>query len=150
MAGTYSYDPSKIDSGDFNQIRFELGDTDTDGGKKTCAFCDEEYAALINKAVNGGRSWNYAKLLCVRALCNKYAHAVTNSISGMTWNLSDLYPRWKAIREELEKSMQYPMADPQALGVGSPDGGHYFRLGLGENPRTMNGVGPFGNPHKLF
>ena len=44
---TYSYDPTQIRARGKDQMRFELGDTQTDGGADTCALADEEYEAVL-------------------------------------------------------------------------------------------------------
>ena len=44
---TYSYDPTKIRARGKDQMRFELGDTQTEGGADTCVLADEEYEAML-------------------------------------------------------------------------------------------------------
>ena len=44
---TYSYDPTQIRARGKDQMRFELGDTQTEGGADTCALADEEYEAVL-------------------------------------------------------------------------------------------------------
>jgi hypothetical protein len=138
MANTYSYDPTKITDADFNQMRFEIGDTDIDGKAQTCALCDEEYTALINKAKNDGQSWNYAKFQCLKGIHAKFSFEVDSSVGGMNLSLSDRFKRWDQLYLRMMKQFQYPIANPQSLGVGMPDGGHYFNLGQGNNPRTLS------------
>ena len=58
---TYSYDPTKIKARGKDQMRFELGDTQTDGGADTCALADEEYEAVLAGLKAGKKAWLYAK-----------------------------------------------------------------------------------------
>ena len=47
MAGTYSYDPAKLEEEGKDFMRFQLGDTMVEGKEKTCALTDEEYNAIL-------------------------------------------------------------------------------------------------------
>ena len=40
MAGTYSYDPAKLEEDGKDLMRFQLGDTMVEGKEKTCALTD--------------------------------------------------------------------------------------------------------------
>ena len=44
---TYTYCPENIAENGIDKMRFELGDTMTEGGADTCVLCDEEYAAML-------------------------------------------------------------------------------------------------------
>lgn len=69
---TYSYDPTQIRARGKDQMRFELGDTQTDGGADTCALADEEYEAVSRPVHhgntpllpqgNGGKPQSHARL----------------------------------------------------------------------------------------
>lgn len=147
MAKTFSYDPSLITDGGVNQMRFELGDTMIDKEEETCALCDEEYQAIIGKSSEDGKGFGYAKFKCLEAIVMKLAYEVDYSSSGMSFSLSQRYPRWKALYDEEKKDRnqkhQYPTANPAALGDNRIDGGHYFRLGMNDNDRIPPNPYPF-------
>lgn len=137
---TYSYDPARLLDGGVDQMRFELGDTEVAGKEETCALCDEEINAMITKATNENKSWKWAFFYCLKAIKMRYIHEVDYSSGGMSLSLSQRYKNWMELYDKMEKklerSMQYPSASSESLGDGSPDGGHYFYLGIGNNPRA--------------
>ena len=68
---TYSYDPTKIRERGKDQMRFELGDTVTEGGADTCALSDEEYNAVLEGLKEGKKAWMRAKLAVLEAIMFK-------------------------------------------------------------------------------
>lgn len=133
MTGTYSYDPLKISENGIDQMRFELGDTMVLGGAETCPLCDEEYKALLYRMQKEKKGWKYAKILCLRAITMKMAYEVNYNADGMSLSLNERYSRWKEILFELERSAAVPAVSAKASGV-AKDGGHYFYLGMQNNP----------------
>ena len=129
---TYSYDPENIADNTMDRMRFELGDTQVEGGSDTCAMCDEEYETLID----GSKSWRSAKISCLKAIVARFAMMVDFHAGGMSIEFSKRYDRYKAKLDELEKQNQFISANPQSIGEGCADGGHYFRLGMLNNPRV--------------
>lgn len=127
---TYSYTPSSLDKYGKDKMRFELGDTQIDGGADTCALCDEEYEALIEEAGD----WRSAKIACLKAIVARFAMMVDFHAGGMSIEFSRRYERYKAMLDELQKKSQFISANPASLGQGCADGGHYFRLGMLNNP----------------
>lgn len=150
----YTYDPSLILEEDHNQMRFELGDCEVDGGRETCALCDEEYTAMILKAKLEGKSWKWAKYYCLKAIKMKYSHEVDTSIGGMSLSLSQRYERWSAMCDKIEKELKTGSMTASVIrnlgGVGGNlDNGHYFHYDMGANPsvsRTDNQLS--GYPYK--
>ena len=69
MPGTYQYEPENIAKYGKDRMRFELGDVMVEGKEKTCALCDEEYNAVIQRLVHSPYPWgngpNYGKR-CMR------------------------------------------------------------------------------------
>lgn len=127
MTKTYSYNPSKIEAEGVDQMRFELGDTETKGGEKTCALCDEEYLAVIRSS----QSWNRAKLRCLRAIVMRFAYEVDYCADKMSMALSDRYPRWQAMYEKMTRVVASScFSNPNS----SLDEQHYFNLGMQDNP----------------
>lgn len=143
MEMTYTYDPTKITDGGKDQMRFELQDIAIGGAEETCVLSDQEYEAIIQKATKEGRGWHDAKYRCLVAITMRLAYEVDFSADGLSISLSQRYDRWMALRNEMEGEMQRIMANPAALGQGALDGGHYFRAGMNDNPRTWIAPGPF-------
>lgn len=126
---TFSYDPTKINDAGFNQMRFELGDIETDGGSQTCAMSDEEYTTLITNA----KTWKKAKIACLKSILMRFAYEVDFSIDGMSFQLSQRYDRWKAEYNALSGEEQYPVMDESLFGQDGK-GDHYFYYGMCDNP----------------
>lgn len=140
---TYTYDPTQMMDEGKNQMRFELGDTQTDGAPETCALSDEEYTAIIEKVKSDGRGFRYAKLKCLEAICMKMAYEVDFSADGMSMSLSQRYERWKKLLHEMQAEYQQISANPAALGKNRLDGGHYFYAGMHDNTRVHGQTWPF-------
>ena len=102
MASTYTYDPSMITLKGKDQMRFELGDTVIQGGNMTTALCDEEYEAIIAKYPD---NWLMAKFQCLDAIVMRFAYEVDTKIDGLSYSLSDRYPRWKALYDDLKAEL---------------------------------------------
>jgi hypothetical protein len=136
MAKTFSYNPIKITDYGIDQMRFELGDTEVDGENDTCALCDEEYQAMIDRANKDEKGWKWATFLCLKAIRMKFSFEVSSSVGGMSLSLQERYKVWDDLYLRMMKSFESPKANPEALGENRPDEGHYFNLGQGSNPRT--------------
>ena len=83
---TYSYDPTKIKARGKDQMRFELGDTQTDGGADTCALADEEYEAMLSGLKDGKKAWQYAKLAVLEAILFKMSYQVDTKIDVLQYS----------------------------------------------------------------
>lgn len=131
----YTYDPSKIFDGGLNQLRFELGDVEVEGGKASCALCDEEYLAIAENTK--GQSWGRIKFACLKAIMMRFSYEVDYSADGMSLSLSERYKRWKAMYDEGKK--QYEIGGDifgtlsKPYGGVNGAGGHYFYLGMMQN-----------------
>lgn len=134
MASTYTYDPSMITLKGKDQMRFELGDTVIQGGNMTTALCDEEYEAIITKYPD---NWLMAKFQCLDAILMRFAYEVNTKIDGLSYSLSDRYPRWKALYDDLKAELAAQnaagalRADKRALKP------HVFRKFMFENRRRF-------------
>jgi hypothetical protein len=125
---TYTYDPSKLADHGSDRMRFDLGDTFTDGGKKTCALCDQEYAAIISIHPD---SWNNAKYACVSSIVNKLAFQNDYSAGGMSLSLSQRFKQWQELKKELSKSLSVSVPAVVKMPAGNNlTDQHYFNLGM--------------------
>ena len=129
---TYTYDPLLIYDKNINQMRFELQDNQTEGEATTCALCDEEYKAIIANE----KGWKRAKLKCLEAIVTKFAYEVTSGTDGLSYSLSERYPRWKAMYDSLKKEtiLPLPRCNPQALNS-NPARPNYFYEDMHTNNR---------------
>lgn len=141
MSRTYSYDPANITAKGKDQMRFELGDTETDEEEMTCVLCDEEYTAIINSAA----SWRRARLQCLKAICMRLAYEVNTSIDGLSYSLDARAERFRKMYEEEKKkaALTGPISCPALDGpVGPEDGGHYFYADMLHNHRKCPSTAP--------
>lgn len=127
----WTYNPLNLAAPSVDKMRFELGDTAVEMGAVTCALCDEEYAAMLGQYPN----WQRAKLACLRAIVMKLSYEVDTQADGLSYALSQRFPRWKAMLDEEEKKMSSLTAVPriQEKAMGEP----YFYGDLHANPRRF-------------
>lgn len=132
---SYTYDFTKLNDGSLNQMRFELGDTEVCNGKYTTALCDEEYLALIVKAKEHGKSWEYAKLYCLECILMKFSMQSDYSGGGISIQLSNRRDFWYGLYKDMKKRIKttYPKFNDYAIGKGQPNHGHYFYFGMHDN-----------------
>jgi hypothetical protein len=102
---TYTYDPTQIRARGKDQMRFELGDTTTDGGAATCALADEEYAAVLKEVGPGKGAWLSAKLHIVEAILLKLSYQVDTKIDVLSYGLGKRAQHWKDLYEMLRKEL---------------------------------------------
>ncbi len=105
---TYTYDPSKIRLYGKDQMRFELGDTATEGSEKSCALCDEEYEAFLQDfpLLTQEKNWLQAKLGLVQAILHKFAFQVDTKIDVLEYDFSSRVAQWEKICAELEEELE--------------------------------------------
>ena len=74
----------------------------------------------------------------------RYSHEVDFSAGGASIPLSQRYARYESLLSKMEKKFHYPSANPEALGIGAADGGHYFTFDMQKNKEAegslFNGV----------
>ncbi|MBQ5659070.1 MAG: hypothetical protein IIV02_06055 [Peptococcaceae bacterium] len=108
MAGSFTYNPSKIGENGKDKMRFELGDTLVDGAEITSPLCDEEYEAIIASA----GSWKKAKVELLRAIAMKLSFQPdSTSIDGLSYSFSSRSQRWLDMlaKEEKEEKMRHAL-----------------------------------------
>lgn len=136
---TYSYDPAKIRERGKDQMRFELGDTLTDGGADTCALADEEYAAVLDGLEEGRTAWRCAKLAVLEAILFKLSYQVNTRIDVLQYDFGERAARWQKMYDTLKKQMLGAASIP-ALAPSIVETPPYFHKGMEENPRAMHGT----------
>lgn len=145
---TYSYDPTKIRARGKDQMRFELGDTQTDGGADTCALADEEYEAVLAGLKEGNKAWLFAKLSVLEAILFKMSYQVDTKIDVLQYSFGDRAERWQKMYDALKKQILATASIPtQAPSITETP--PYFHKEMAANHRAMRGPGgpayPFRN-----
>ena len=133
----YSYDPTKITEGGKDQMRFELGDTVVENGALTCALCDEEYTAILDKY---GSNWKVATFHCLSAIVQKLSFEVDTTVDGLHYSLSQRFERWKKMKDDAEKKLKSAASVPRVGNEASlmPHGGTpYFYNDMQANRRKF-------------
>ena len=145
---TYSYDPTQIRAGGKDQMRFELGDTQVEGGADTCALADEEYNAVLTGLKEGKKAWLFAKLSLLEAILLKMSYQVDTKIDVLQYSFGDRADRWQKMYDTLKKqALATASIPPLAPSIAkSPP---YFHKGMQENQRALHGsagcIPPFRN-----
>lgn len=133
--GTYIYEPENVINPGKDRMRFELGDTMTEGGADTAALTDEEIQAAL--AVHP-KSWKRAKLMLLESLCRRFAYEV-DSKTGPLWLYMQARAKiWREDYEKLKKEVSAEACIP-SLGGGGSGGCNkppYFYAGMQRNERA--------------
>ena len=135
---TYSYDPTKIRERGKDQMRFELGDTETEGGKDTCALSDEEYAAYTEDLREGKKAWLFAKLAVLEAICIKMQYMVNTRIDVLSYDFGERASRWLKMMDALKKEILAASSVP-TMAPSIENSPPYFHKEMKSNPRAMSG-----------
>ena len=98
----YSYDPTKINDGRINQMRFELGDCLVDEPEKTTYLADEE----ILSAIIYSQTWKRAKLRLIETLLYRFAFEVDTKVHEAEWKLSQRVDEWEKLRKRLKDEIE--------------------------------------------
>lgn len=138
---TYSYDPTKIRARGKDQMRFELGDTQTEGGADTCALADEEYNAILSEIKEGKKAWLFAKLAVLEAILFKMQYQVNTRIDVLQYDFGERAQRWQTMYDNLKKQALATASIP-TLAPSIERTPPYFYTGMGENPAVGHGKPP--------
>lgn len=136
---TYSYDPTKIKDRGKDQMRFEVGDTQTDGGAETCALADEEYEAMLYGLKEGKKAWLFAKLAVLEAILFRMSYQVDTKIDVLQYNFGGRAANWQKLYETLRKQILATASIP-TLAPSIQNAAPYFHNGMEENQRAMHGA----------
>ncbi len=134
---TYTYDPKKIKEHGKDRLRFELGDTQTDGGAETCALSDEEYEGLLDEIQPGKRAWLRVKLDAVNAILHKMAFEVDTKIDVLEYKFGDRAERWQKLKNTLEKEL-LGMTSVPLIDASIRKTPPYFHTGMQGNPNAAD------------
>ena len=115
LARTYEYDPAKIAENGKDRMRFELGDTMTDGGPDTCALTDEEICAALNLYPE---KWKRAKLALLESLCRRFSYEVNTTEGPVKLELLGRAKLWRADYEALKKELADAGTTVPSYGMG--------------------------------
>lgn len=136
---TYSYDPARIRERGKDQMRFELGDTVTEGGADTCALSDEEYNAVLEGLKDDKKAWIHAKLAVLEAIMLRFSYQVDTKVDVLQYGLGDRAAHWKQLYDDLKKQVRASVSVP-AMASAIQNTPPYFHTGMEENPRAVHGA----------
>lgn len=136
---TYSYDPAKIRERGKDRMRFELGDTVTEGGADTCALSDEEYDAILDGLKEGKKAWVRAKLAVLEAIMFRFSYQMDTKVDVLQYGLGDRAAHWKQLYDDLKKQVRASVSVP-AMASAIQNTPPYFHTGMEENPRAVHGA----------
>lgn len=136
---TYSYDPAKIRQRGKDRMRFELGDTQTEGGADTCALADEEYEAILDGIKDGKKAWLFAKLTVLEAILFKLSYQVDTKIDVLEYGLGERAGRWKKLYDDLKKQALAAVSIP-TLAPSQTQRAPYFHKEMHPNPEAGHGI----------
>lgn len=137
---TYSYDPTQIRERGKDQMRFELGDTQTEGGADTCALADEEYTAILSGIKPGKKAWLSAKVEVLEAILFKLSYQVDTKIDVLQYDLGERADRWKKLYDDVKKQALAAASVP-AMAPDAADAPPYFHKEMHPNPAAGHGYG---------
>ena len=112
MSGSYNYNPANIDQYGKDRMRFEIGDTMTEGGVETSALCDEEYNAIIGTNVYTERQWKKLKLRCLESIMRRFMYEVDMKVGPLSLELGERAGRWRTMYNDLKKELDAGAGDP--------------------------------------
>ena len=122
-------------------MRFEIGDTCTEGGAETCALADEEYEAILAEPKEGGKAWLRAKLAVLEAILFKMSYQVDTKVDVLQYSgFGDRAERWRKMYDDLRKRVIAASSVP-TLAPSITEIAPYFHKGMGENPGAIHGAG---------
>lgn len=134
LKGVYTYEPGNIKELGKDRMRFELGDTMTEGGPDTAALADQEIRAALDAHP---KSWKRAKLMLLESLCRRFSYEVDTKTGPLSLGLNGRAALWKKDYEDLKKEVA-----AEACGIpGDAAGGSsrkppYFYTGMQQNERA--------------
>lgn len=133
--GSYNYNPANIKELNKDRMRFELGDTMTEGGPDTSALTDEEIEAAIDTYP---ASWKRAKLMLLESLCRRFAYEPDTKTGPLTLSFHDRAKLWKEDYEALKKEVKQETAASFVSDFAGEAGRKppYFHTGMQRNERT--------------
>ncbi len=129
----YTYNPENIMEAGKDRMRFELGDTMTEGQADTTALSDEEIQAAIQ--MYPGR-WKRAKLALLESLCRRFAYEVDTKTDSLWLYMQERAKLWRADYESLKKEVSVGPCSIPGTGNGAGSRPPYFYAGMQHNGRT--------------
>lgn len=132
--GTYTYEPGNVISPGKDRMRFELGDTMTEGGADTTALTDEEILAALTIYP---KSWKRAKLMLLESLCRRFAYEADTKTGPLSLSLGERAKRWKEDYQALKKEVSAESISGLSIGRNGVDiKPPYFYAGMHQNERA--------------
>lgn len=129
MAGTYTYDPGMVSEFGKDRMRFELGDTMTEGGADTTALSDEEITAALESYPG---KWKRSKLMLLETLYRRFSYEVDTKTGPLAFSsMTERAKLWKEEYLSLKKEIKAAsISIPKSQDANTPP---YFYKGMMRN-----------------
>ena len=125
---TFSYDPTQINDGGLNQMRFFLGDVLVEEPEKSAYLCDEEILATLD----GTKTFKRAALRLVESLLFRFSYEVNTEVHDAKWDLSDRVKAWQDLYKRLKADIELEET-ASAFGLrGIKNPPPIFRIGMND------------------
>ena len=131
--GSYTYEPGKIQEEGKDRMRFELGDTMTEGQADTTALSDEEIQAALDTYPG---SWKRAKLMLLESLCRRFAYEVDTKTDSLWLYMQERAKLWREDYEKLKKEVSAESCSIPQFRNASQNKPPYFYTGMQRNERA--------------
>ena len=130
----YSYDPSNVSEYGKDRMRFEIGDTMTEGGSDTTALTDTEIQAAIEMYP---KKWKKAKLMLLESIYRRFSYEVNTRTGPLSLDLQERAKLWKEAYKELKKEVELESCSVPSPANGGNEKPPYFYAGMQQNERVM-------------
>ncbi|MGN0405993.1 MAG: hypothetical protein ACI4F1_12265 [Bariatricus sp.] len=130
----YSYDPSNVAEYGKDRMRFEIGDTMTEGGSDTAALTDAEIQAAIEMHP---KKWKKAKLMLLESIYRRFSYEVNTRTGPLSLDLQERAKLWKEAYKELKKEVDMESCSVPSHANGGNEKPPYFYTGMQQNERVM-------------
>lgn len=125
---SYTYLPENTKEYGKDRMRFELGDTQVEDGRLTCALCDEEYEAAIAGNTKTPRQWKRAKLACMESIFRRFSYEADTKEGPLSLMFGARAKLWQEEYEKLKAELKKGAASPDAIAqIGSYGNGSGFQ-----------------------
>ena len=134
MDSHYTYNPANVSEYGKDRMRFELGDTMTEGGSDTTALTDEEIQAAVDLYP---KKWKRAKLMLLESIYRRFSYEVNTRTGPLSLDLQNRAEMWKEAYKELKKEVELESCSVPSLPFGEDEKPPYFYAGMHQNERVM-------------
>lgn len=130
----YTYNTAMLKDFGKDRMRFELGDTMTEGGPDTTALTDEEIQAALDTYP---KAWKRAKLMLLESLYRRFAYEPDTETGPLTLSLQERAKTWRDDYMALKKEVSVESCSVPGFGNGAHIKPPYFYTGMHRNESLL-------------